>query len=307
MKYNIIGDIHSRTNWKKLLKDDCINIFVGDYFSPYFPYSFEEQVNVFMDIILYKVQHPETILLIGNHDDQHWKNIDRHVTRFNSKHQKEIEELFNENSDLFQVSCSLENKVLVTHAGVGATWYFNRSIPGNNAMCFDLSEQEFDDLPTIEKAIEKFQEKFKFSEPAKMDKMVVYFHNSFFVYLEKEDKWEELKIDIDTISKNINEWWNDDKKFEWFNFRNNASFTDCYGTSVTQGPMWIRPETLEYENILRGSDNFQVVGHTMFKGVSKSENSNLFFVDCLAFATESLVLNINGDSVTYEINKVEDE
>ena len=53
MKYNIIGDIHSRTNWKKLLKDDCINIFVGDYFSPYFPYSFEEQVNVFMDIILY--------------------------------------------------------------------------------------------------------------------------------------------------------------------------------------------------------------------------------------------------------------
>ena len=92
MKYNIIGDIHSRTNWKKLLKDDCINIFVGDYFSPYFPYSFEEQVNVFMDIILYKEQHPETILLIGNHDDQHWKNIDRHVTRFNSQHQKEIEE-----------------------------------------------------------------------------------------------------------------------------------------------------------------------------------------------------------------------
>ena len=125
--------------------------------------------------------------------------------------------------------------------------------------------------------------------------------------MKKEDKWEELKIDIDTISKNINEWWNDDKKFEWFNFRNNASFTDCYGTSVTQGPMWIRPETLEYENILRGSDNFQVVGHTMFKGVSKSENSNLFFVDCLAFATESLILNINDDSVTYEINKVEDE
>ena len=35
MKYNIIGDIHGRTSWKELVIEDGINIFVGDYFSPY--------------------------------------------------------------------------------------------------------------------------------------------------------------------------------------------------------------------------------------------------------------------------------
>ena len=29
--YNIIGDIHGRKGWKELVKDNCINIFVGDY------------------------------------------------------------------------------------------------------------------------------------------------------------------------------------------------------------------------------------------------------------------------------------
>ena len=37
--YNIIGDIHGMDAWKSLVKDDCINVFVGDFFDPYTPYS----------------------------------------------------------------------------------------------------------------------------------------------------------------------------------------------------------------------------------------------------------------------------
>ena len=41
-KFNVIGDIHGRTKWKELVKDDAVNIFVGDYFDPYDDYTFEE-------------------------------------------------------------------------------------------------------------------------------------------------------------------------------------------------------------------------------------------------------------------------
>lgn len=41
--YNIIGDIHGRTCWKDLVREDCVNIFVGDYFDPYDGIQFEER------------------------------------------------------------------------------------------------------------------------------------------------------------------------------------------------------------------------------------------------------------------------
>ena len=54
-KYNIIGDTHGRTAWKDLVISDGINIFVGDYFSPYVSMSFEDQLNNFLSIIDYKI------------------------------------------------------------------------------------------------------------------------------------------------------------------------------------------------------------------------------------------------------------
>ena len=40
--YNIIGDIHGMTNWKMFVKDDAVNVFLGDYFDPYTNISFEK-------------------------------------------------------------------------------------------------------------------------------------------------------------------------------------------------------------------------------------------------------------------------
>jgi len=66
--YNIIGDIHGRTCWKNLVREDGVNIFVGDYFDPYGYVPQVERMANFQDIMEFKRQHPETVLLYGNHD-----------------------------------------------------------------------------------------------------------------------------------------------------------------------------------------------------------------------------------------------
>lgn len=127
-KYVIIGDIHCRENWKRLILKDAIHVFVGDYFSPYdYLIPFDKQVKVFNEIIQFKKDHPETILLVGNHDEDHW-HICEGYSRQDVWHINEIRALFEENKDLFQAAYSIENKVLVTHAGVSAYWYARRAL-----------------------------------------------------------------------------------------------------------------------------------------------------------------------------------
>ena len=92
MIYNIIGDIHGRIYWKNLVMDNAINIFVGDYFSPYGSFLFDNIKKNFLEIIEYKKQHPETILLIVNHDAEYWKfKVDNEAySRHDWENEKEI-------------------------------------------------------------------------------------------------------------------------------------------------------------------------------------------------------------------------
>lgn len=119
-KFNVIGDIHGRTKWKELVKDNAVNIFVGDYFDPYDDYTFEELKENFLNIIEYKKQHPETILLIGNHDAHYIYGAES--SRFNYEHKYDIKELFNKYREDMQVIFATEN-YLISHAGVGIGWY----------------------------------------------------------------------------------------------------------------------------------------------------------------------------------------
>lgn len=124
-KLNVIGDIHGRTSWKDLVIEDAVNVFVGDYFSPYHPIPFDKQKENFLEIIQYKNEHPQTILLIGNHDEDHW-HICEGYSRHDWQHLNDIKTLFEENKELFQVAYSWKNQVLVTHAGVSYIWYNRR-------------------------------------------------------------------------------------------------------------------------------------------------------------------------------------
>lgn len=127
MTYNIIGDNHGLPVWKSLVIDECINVFVGDYFDPYSSQiTFEECKQNFLELIDYKILHPETILLYGNHEQHYlyYGVLDERYSRFDSRHALEIQMLLKEYAPYFTgIAYSINNKYLVTHAGVSIFWY----------------------------------------------------------------------------------------------------------------------------------------------------------------------------------------
>ena len=121
--YNIIGDIHGRTCWKELVRDECVNIFVGDYFDPYEDIPAEQLLHNFVDIIAYKQAHQQTVLLYGNHDLHYLISQDR-SSRYDARHAAIFRQIFEETKPLFAgIAYAIEDKALVTHAGVTKEWY----------------------------------------------------------------------------------------------------------------------------------------------------------------------------------------
>ena len=122
--YNIIGDIHGRTCWKELVKDDCINIFVGDYLDPYEDVPAKQLLHNFVDIVAYKQSHPKTtILLYGNHD-LHYMTTKDQSSRYDAQNAEIFRQVFEETKSLFTgVAYAIEDRALVTHAGVSKEWY----------------------------------------------------------------------------------------------------------------------------------------------------------------------------------------
>lgn len=121
---NIIGDIHGLGCWKQLVREDTTNIFVGDYFDSKDGKSQEEIVANFKDIIAFCKTHPGTILLYGNHDLNYLLNKD-YKSRFSHPERREIyRQLFVETESFFYgVAYAIDDKTLVSHAGVTKEWY----------------------------------------------------------------------------------------------------------------------------------------------------------------------------------------
>ena len=121
--YNIIGDIHGRTCWKNIVREDSINIFVGDYFDPYEYIPQVERMANFHDILDFKRRHPETVLLYGNHD-LHYLIADEHYSRYEARYANEYWHEFMQSESLFHgIAYPIAVIALVTHAGVTKEWY----------------------------------------------------------------------------------------------------------------------------------------------------------------------------------------
>ena len=122
--YNIIGDIHGRANWKELVDEDCINVFVGDYFDPYTFIPFVDLQRNFQEIIDLKKRLPEkVILLYGNHDYEYLPGITEESSRYDSLNASKITELLTENESLFYgVAYAIGESYIVTHAGITKPW-----------------------------------------------------------------------------------------------------------------------------------------------------------------------------------------
>lgn len=122
--YNIIGDIHGRSTWKELVDEDCINIFVGDYFDPYGWFSIEALCDNFKEIIALKRRLPDkVVLLYGNHDYAYLPKVRERNNRYDSQNAKTIASLFVESEDLFHgVAYAIGEDYIVTHAGITKPW-----------------------------------------------------------------------------------------------------------------------------------------------------------------------------------------
>ena len=224
--YNIIGDIHGRTCWRNLVREDCVNIFLGDYFDPYGYVPQEERMANFQDILEFKRQHPETVLLYGNHD-LHYLIADEHYSRYEPRFANEYWHAFTQAQPLFHgIAYPIADKALVTHAGVTKEWY--------------------------EKYFGVWQ-----SEP------------------------------LSEVAEKINKLWSEDKMA--FAFDPNATeWDDCYGTSPTHSPLWIRPDTLVEHDLFAGTDIQQIVGHSQ-TGAGVTKDHNIICVDCLGTREKSYV------------------
>jgi hypothetical protein len=128
MKIISIGDIHGRNYWKKIdpSKYDLI-VFVGDYLDSFY-YTDAEILANFMDIIQFKKDNPDkVVLLLGNHDIQYcFLDEGYGCSGFRPTMAASLKHLFKENKNLFQAAHQVENTIW-SHAGISKGWYeFNK-------------------------------------------------------------------------------------------------------------------------------------------------------------------------------------
>lgn len=131
MKYRIIGDIHGRTRWEKLVdieNKDIIYIYLGDFTDPYYGYepgiNYNQMVEQIKKVFDLKKKAPERVfILASNHDNQYW-TLEGETNRFDRLNCNEIHKLFVENRELFYgVAYQIGEKYLISHAGVTLDWY----------------------------------------------------------------------------------------------------------------------------------------------------------------------------------------
>lgn len=128
----VIGDLHGKNFWRHLIwKEEHLNkkpfkkiIFLGDYVDCFYTPNEVQRQNL-LDLIEFKKQNPDRVILLwGNHDIHYlfpqYKCSGYSQTRYNLFHP-----IFKENELLFQVAyegMSDGKTVLFTHAGISKKW-----------------------------------------------------------------------------------------------------------------------------------------------------------------------------------------
>lgn len=213
MKIIVIGDIHGRDCWLKIVEqnpDADLFLFEGDYFDS-FTVPALEQINNFKLILKFRDENPnKVIMLFGNHDFHYtggcigggYTGFDFSVY-YNMK--LDLERLIKEN---ILRACYIYENFLFSHAGVTNTWCENNSI----------------NLDNVEEGI-----------------------NQLLVY-----------------------------RPHVFQFKSGPR-KDQYGDDVTQGPFWVREQSLKEDGL---KDYIHIVGHS---------------------SSDEIIFNLSNDGVKYII------
>ena len=141
----VVPDVHGRDFWMKPVEETLLNtdaqvVFLGDYLDPY-PWEWETEdmtpmeamsrcredaLNRFKEIIDLKKKYPERVtLLLGNHDCGYAIGSDICDCRTDYRNYQEIEYLFKDNRNLFQLAASSDvagKKFTFSHAGILKGW-----------------------------------------------------------------------------------------------------------------------------------------------------------------------------------------
>lgn len=136
MKVVTIGDIHGRSYWKEVIKNELdfdVLVFIGDYWDS-FDISFEHQMHNFNEIIKFKEgieltsSNKQVILLIGNHDWHYLPYIeDTHTSGYQTQYAFKIKELMRENHNHFIMAYENDG-YLFSHAGISEK-FLNATYP----------------------------------------------------------------------------------------------------------------------------------------------------------------------------------
>ena len=126
MKIAIIGDLHGKNCYKKLLKDKIESfdkiIFMGDYSDDsWITFTDKEIVGNLREVIEFKKKYKDKVeLLIGNHDFQYIVGYPT-ASRYRETYAKEMHQIFNDNEKLFKM-IFIANDYIFTHAGITNGW-----------------------------------------------------------------------------------------------------------------------------------------------------------------------------------------
>ena len=145
IKYLIIPDVHGRSFWQRPVEEclsgsDCKIVFLGDYLDPY-PYEWEDAdtsqalarvkckevaLDRFKQILDLKKRYPDRVtLLLGNHDCGYAIGSDICDCRTDYGRYREIEDLFKDNRELFQLAEEVnlgDRHIVFSHAGILKGW-----------------------------------------------------------------------------------------------------------------------------------------------------------------------------------------
>lgn len=123
-RYLVIGDIHGRPIYKDIIKKESPDqvIFLGDFASSHENISPNKQIEEFDWAIDYKNQHPNTIILRGNHDCEamgyHWAECYPKAEGYDMW--AERKQIWLDNTQWIYIDEDL--KTIFSHAGVSQIW-----------------------------------------------------------------------------------------------------------------------------------------------------------------------------------------
>lgn len=138
MKLLIVADVHHRDLWTRTIAQESPDqvIFIGDYFDNQ-NIGFLMGANNFKEILKYRDDNPNTVLLTGNHCSHYlFRDRDEIYSGYQHTHVSEIESLLRDQTTM---AYQYEDYIL-SHAGISEIWCKARGVdPKSETLVGDIN------------------------------------------------------------------------------------------------------------------------------------------------------------------------